>query len=289
VAFDLRAVLAAEEEIRLTVPPGLDGLRVDVVLARLMPYASRTWLAALAREGRVDLPGRAATPASRVRSGEPIVVRYRKRGRDAGAPLAPLPAVLLEDESCLVLDKPSGLPVYPTSSHYRNTVLTLLHHHRPDLAGDVFLCHRLDRDTSGVLLAAKGVAAFRHLAAQFARRTVGKRYLAVVVRRPAAPAWVVAAPVGGRSATTRFALLGPAAGGWCVVAAPREGRRHQIRVHLAGAGLPVRGDRVHGGEPCERLLLHAWRLAFAHPRGERVRLESRPPSAFERIANPQSL
>lgn len=285
MAFDLERVLAREEEIALCVPRELDGVRLDTALARLMPYASRTYLAALARAGRVEVLGRAAAPSARVRTGQVVRVRYVKRGRDDADALAPLPPVLLEDACCLVLDKPPGLPVYPTSSHYRNTVLTLLHHHRPDLAAAIFLCHRLDRDTSGVLLLAKGVERFRLLASQFGRRTVAKRYLAVVARPPADGEFAVAAAVGGRSALTRFVPLGPTEHGWCLAAFPQEGRRHQIRIHLAAAGLPILGDRVHGGAPFGRLLLHAAELTFDHPLRGRLSVESRAPAEF---ANPSS-
>jgi 23S rRNA-/tRNA-specific pseudouridylate synthase len=188
-----------------------------------------------------------------------------------------------------VLDKPTGLPVYPTSSHYRNTVLTLLHHHRPELAPSLFLCHRLDRDTSGVLLAAKGAERFRFFTRQFFERTVEKRYLAVVARAPARESFEVDAPVGGRRARTRFLSLGRTAHGSCLAAFPEHGRRHQIRIHLAEAGLPILGDRVHGGAVFARFFLHAESLSFDHPTCGRVSVSSPVPAEFERIANPQSL
>jgi len=218
--------------------------------------------------------------------------------------------VLFEDADLIVVNRPAGLVVHPAPGHPGGTLVNALLHHCGDLAGiggvlRPGIVHRLDRGTSGVLVAAKSDAAHASLAAQFHDHTVERMYLAIVRGAPSAESGRVERPIGrhprdrkrmstlasaGRRAVTawrvreRFAARGHA----LLEVRPETGRTHQIRVHLAAAGLPIAGDPVYGrarrGElPIERPALHAARLGFTHPRsGERLCFEAPPPEDFRR-------
>lgn len=202
--------------------------------------------------------------------------------------------VVFEDEWLLVLNKPAGLPTQGTQASDRHDLLALLARQRPGQR--LILCHRLDQGTSGVLVLAKDPKA--DLGAQFQDRTLSKTYLARISEP--LEATTVDLPIGRvrLASPARFGCEGdlleprpsltffrPATaeetadlqpGPW-VVAEPRTGRTHQIRVHLAHLGRPVRGDQLYGGEPSDRLWLHAWKLRLEHPvTGEDLELVAEP-------------
>jgi 23S rRNA pseudouridine1911/1915/1917 synthase len=292
--------------VSLVLGPEAAGLRLDRALADRFPDASRTAVASWIEEGRVrvdgvDVPGRA-----RVRGGERVVVRVPPPRPTALEP-EDLPVVVLhEDESVLVLDKPSGLTVHPGSGRAGGTLANALVFRLRGLptaggADRPGIVHRLDKDTSGVMVVAKTEPAHRALSRAFAARDVEKQYLAVVHGVPGARSGRIDRPLGRSSAgRTRMAVR---EGGrealteWTVEEAlprhavlrcrPRTGRTHQIRVHLRDAGHPIVGDPLYGwrSSPGDalpgRLLLHAHRLAFPHPStGETVRFEAPPPADF---------
>jgi 23S rRNA pseudouridine1911/1915/1917 synthase len=284
------------------------GQRLDqVVAARLgVPRAqTRRWI----DEGRVRVDGRAGRPGQRVRAGECV----------EAAPPQPEPlravaeptalCVLYEDADLIVVDKPAGMVVHPAPGHARGTLVNALLDHCTDLAGiggvlRPGIVHRLDRGTSGVLVAAKHDAAHHGLARQFKDHSIGRVYRALVRGVPAAEGGEVERAIGrhprdrkrmsvhtraGRPAHTRWRVLRrfPVAGMAWLEIRPETGRTHQIRVHLASVGLPIAGDPVYGkggarprpGGPAVRLpdrpALHAAVLEFAHPRtGERLRFEA---------------
>jgi 23S rRNA pseudouridine1911/1915/1917 synthase len=241
-----------------------------------------------------------------VRGGEVIVL-------DRPAPVEPaVPRdfrVLAEDESFLALDKPAGLPIHTTAKFFRNTLCALLRERYPGQPLQV--CHRLDRETSGVLLVARGREASSSLKRAFARRAVSKRYLALVHGVPAPAEGVIDRPLklldtpthlmmgvvpDGLPSLTRYRVVEAFARHALVEAAPETGRQHQIRVHLAAIGHPIVGDKLYraserqfmdfcdGGLTPELLeafdglprhALHAHRLTFPHPRtGAAVTVES---------------
>jgi 23S rRNA pseudouridine1911/1915/1917 synthase len=294
-----------EEERRLPVPPAAAGQRLDRFLAAAVPERSRSALARLVREGAVSLGGRPGRPGELLRGGEVLCLRL-----PAATPLdlvpAPIPLTLLhEDEHLAVVDKPAGLVVHPAPGHAEGTLVHALLYHLTGLAGigdrlRPGIVHRLDKDTSGLLLVAKTDAAHRRLSAMIAARTVKREYLALVWGRlPAAAGELRGAigrdprqrkrmavlPAGGRPACTRYWRIDTLPGFDYIRLELETGRTHQIRVHLAEFGHPVVGDPLYGGrrgrgdgrsreeqarlrllkEALARQALHAWRLSFVHP------------------------
>ena len=279
-----------------TVAPDEAALRLDQLVAQRTGLSRRAAREALKLGGvqvdrkRVRVAGRLLKPGTEVR------VAY-----DPDLPPVPVVAipVVYEDDWLLAVDKPAGLATQGTWATDRHDLLALLKAQRPDLK--LFLHHRLDQGTSGLLIFAKAPAANPGLAAAFAGRDLEKLYLA----RLSAPleACTVEAPIGrlrgadpGRfgcagdlmdpkSARTDFrpATAEETAGlvpGCYVVARLHTGRTHQIRVHLAHLGHPILGDTLYGGAPSDRLWLHAWRLGLTHPvTGAELRLEA-PPTRF---------
>jgi 23S rRNA pseudouridine1911/1915/1917 synthase len=216
---------------------------------------------------------------------------------DAAAPAPELPlSVLHADPDLIVVDKPAGQVVHPALGHRSDTLVNALLARYPDLRGIEAgarpgIVHRLDRDTSGVMVVGRTAAAAADLRRQFKARTVEKVYLALVSGRVSPPEAVIDAPIGrdpdhrqrmaavpgGRPAQTTYRVLAESPTHSWVEVRPRTGRTHQIRVHLAAIGHPVIGDTVYGRKDraIGRTALHAWRLAFDHPgTGGRVRFEA---------------
>jgi 23S rRNA pseudouridine1911/1915/1917 synthase len=303
--------------LELTVPPAEAGTRLDRFLAGSLAHLSRSRVQALIRQGHVRLNTRPAKPAEALRAAD--VVSWEEPPAAASA-LTPEPAdlaILYEDEDLLVLDKAPGMVTHPAPGNETRTLVHALLAHCTHLSGiggerRPGIVHRLDKETSGCLVVAKNDLAHQGLAAQFAGRTTRKYYLALVHGTPAAAAGRIDAPIGrhpvqrkrmavvapsaGRSARTDFVVRAELAG-----RQPREatacllecrlhtGRTHQIRVHLQHLGHPVIGDTVYGRKgqtyraPANRQLLHAWKLAFAHPRSG-VEMEFRAPLPADFIA-----
>lgn len=202
-------------------------------------------------------------------------------------------AILFEDASLIAVDKPSGLPTVPTADPARPSLVRAVEAY---LAKSVAPRHlgvhqRLDRETSGVVLFVKDPRANAGLAEAFAKHRIEKTYHALTAQprsRPL-PRWRSTRPIGAQNATTEFALVEVLEKALLVEARPRTGRKHQIRIHLAGAGMPVLGDTLHGptakapGSASPRLMLHASRLALPHPlTGAPLVIESPWPEDFRR-------
>lgn len=284
------------------------GGRVDAFLAARLRGWSRAAVQRFIRAGRVFVRGRRAKAATRVGAEDRVVVRFPRR-EDPPAQAAEL-AVLYEDERLLAVDKPAGMLSHPTDKVYNNAATTVLGRQFPGLRPR--LVHRLDRETSGVLLFAKDPEAARLAAESFAGRRVRKEYLALVAGRVAFARRLVRAAIGreggaikvrqgtgmalARPACTAIERVAAGAGASLVRARPRTGRLHQIRVHLAGLGHPVLGDKLYAGTGeaylravrrelteadlarlgARRQMLHAWRLELPHPESGR-RLAIRAP------------
>lgn len=226
--------------------------------------------------GAVFVNGRRCRVASRLlRPGD----RLRVSDAPVPAPSAPLP-VLYEDASLVAVDKPAGMPAVPTRAAAAGTAQEILEKQIGGQGRRVRLrpVHRLDADTSGVLLFAKTAAAAEALSAAFRERDAEKWYLAVVAAEPPAERGTIEAPmvangrrarvaVPGKPALTEWIVLRSAPGATLVALRPRTGRMHQLRVHLRHAGMPVVGDRLYGGRPAPRLMLHAATLRVPHPDG----------------------
>jgi 23S rRNA pseudouridine1911/1915/1917 synthase len=291
---------------RLRMGAEARGVRLDRALADRLPDASRTAIAAWIAQGRVTVDGRARAAKTRLAGGEEVVVREPPPRPTTVEPEAGPLSILHEDETILVLDKPSGLPVHPGSGRRTGTLAHRLVHHARDLPEVIGsdrpgIVHRLDADTSGVMVVAKTEAAQRALSAEFAARRVKKEYVACVHGVPRATSGTVEAPLGrhptartkmtvredGRAALTRWRVERALPRHAVLRCFPWTGRTHQIRVHLLSIGHPIVGDPVYGRrsapgeELAPRLLLHAHRLAFRHPaKGETVAFEAPLPDDF---------
>ena len=295
---------AATPRLALTVPPECAGLRLDQALARLLPEHSRSRLKGWIDAGRVAVDGAAAAPRRKLAGGERIDV-----APDAGEPAidhAPQPialAIVHEDDATIVLDKPAGLVVHPGAGNRDGTLLNALLHRHPDLATvpRAGIVHRLDKDTSGLMVIARTPQAQTDLVRQLATRGVRREYLAVV-RGDVAKSVTVDAPIGrhpahrtsmavverGKDARTHVTPVERFGIATLVRCTLETGRTHQIRVHLTAIGHPLIGDPVYGVRraavglpPFARQALHAHRLGLSHPVTRRaMAFESPPPADF---------
>jgi RluA family pseudouridine synthase len=186
-----------------------------------------------------------------------------------------LPCLLFEDDHLLVVDKPAGLNTHAPSPYAGEGIYDWLRHREPRWA-TLAIIHRLDKETSGVILFGKTPLANRSLTEQFSARDVRKKYLLLADGPVKRPGFTVktslvrigekyASRPGGEAAETHFRVLETRAGRTLVEAEPRTGRTHQIRVHAAESGFPILGDTLYGGSPAERVFLHAAELRFHHP------------------------
>ncbi|MCO5166286.1 MAG: RluA family pseudouridine synthase [Planctomycetes bacterium] len=277
---------------RVVVGPADDGRAIERVLARRLP-TSADHAAKLLRQRRVRVGERALARGDRVARGDEVVVLPPPPA--AARPPAPNRRLRLravhEDPDLLVIWKPPGLAMHPGPGHGTDTVLNALVGRHPELLAlgperEWGLVHRLDRDTSGLLLVARSAAAHEALVAAFAGRRVTKEYLALVAGGPPSDAGEVTDPVDGKEARTRYEVVERAPAAALVRAWPETGRMHQVRLHLAALGCPVLGDARHGGAGprAPRLALHAHRLALDHPTtGAPLRLEAPLPRDLKRL------
>lgn len=292
-AFETRAA---------SVTPGEHGLRLDKVLAARVPEFSRTWLQALVDRGHVRLDNEVATVASRkLRVGQMLAVELVPTEESrAFRPQAMEIRALWEDEHLLVLDKPAGLVVHPAAGHWSGTLLNGLLERHSDAARlpRAGIVHRLDKDTSGVMVVGKTLEAVTALTRAIAERRVQRRYLALAHGAMADREFSIEAPIardpaqrlrmavvaGGKPARTDVRRVAVHADISAVHCALHTGRTHQIRVHLAYRGFPLVADVLYGGRPTlglERQALHACRLVLPHPAGAPdVAVTCAPPDDF---------
>lgn len=302
------------------VLPAEEGLRLDVFLAGRCPDLSRSRVRAdLGQEGAVLVEGRARPASFRLRSGQLVEFSTATRPAPTAAPQAIPLDIVWEDRHLVVVNKPVGMVVHPAAGHPDGTLVNaLLHRHgRIEAGGDPLrpgIVHRLDRDTSGLLVAALDETAHRRLAAQLQGRRMGRIYLAVswgrwgrdegelegaIGRDPRRRQRMAVVP-GGRQALTRYRVLEDYGFAQLCRVELATGRTHQIRVHFAAAGHPVVGDPLYGDDArargvhgpdrraagqlaalVSRQLLHAAELHFRHPvTGDDLSFAAPPPADF---------
>jgi 23S rRNA pseudouridine1911/1915/1917 synthase len=294
------------------VPAEAAGRRFDQVLAELFPDYSRSRLAGWIRSGAATLDGAAVAPRQLVRGGESVELRIVEEPAVEAAPEDIALTIVHEDSDLLVLDKPAGLVVHPGAGNPRGTLQNALLHHDPRLVNlpRAGIVHRLDKDTSGLLVVARTLPAHTALVAMLGRRDIHRRYAAIVNGVPVAGG-TVDAPLdrhpndrlrravreGGRPARTHYRVRERFRAHALLQCELESGRTHQIRVHMAHAGFPLVGDPLYGGglklprganeelvaalRGFKRQALHAEKLAFEHPvSGEPMSFEAEPPRDF---------
>ena len=280
------------------------GTRLDKYLAENLPDMSRAMLQGLIEEGQVLVDGLQRKSKFRVTPGQVISVDIPPVADDEIQP-DPIPLdVIYEDADVIVINKPAGMVVHPAPGHPRGTLANALVAHVPEIAvggsNRPGIVHRLDKDTSGLIVAAKTDRGKLALVDQWAARTVDKTYITLVNGSPEEDEATIDAPImrdtqnrqrmavhrNGREAISHFRVLERFTDAALLEVTIETGRTHQIRVHLAFAGLPVVGDSVYGrpgSDPvrADRQLLHASRLGFNLPDGTRKTFETPLPEDFD--------
>jgi 23S rRNA pseudouridine1911/1915/1917 synthase len=291
------------DSVIVDITPACAGMRLDQALARLLPEHSRSRIRTWIDAGRVTLAGAALDATRRVDSGERVVVTPLPNPRAAAFVAQSIPlTIVYEDAALLVIDKPAGMVVHPGSGNWDGTLANALLHYAPELAtvARAGIVHRLDKDTSGLLVVAKTAIAQTALVRQLQARSVHREYLALATG-DIARGGIIDAPIGrhpvkrtsmaivltGKPAVTRYEVRERL--GDCTLLSCRleTGRTHQIRVHLASLGRPLVGDPAYGrgrGIKFTRQALHAWRLGLMHPAsGDAMRWESPLPEDFAQL------
>jgi 23S rRNA pseudouridine1911/1915/1917 synthase len=286
----------------LTVESADSGNRLDHFLQSRLGSYSRARLQAWIKDGRVLVDGASAKASQTLRGGESIEVHPAEPPPLHAEPEDLPVKILYEDAAVLAIDKPAGLVVHAGAGNHSGTLVNRLVHRFQALSqvgGELRpgIVHRLDKETSGVLLVARTDAAHRNLAAQFGERSVEKTYLAMVqgsvrndsgritkpiARDPHHRTRMTAKLESGRAALTEYRVKERFGKFTFLEVRIGTGRTHQIRVHLASLGHPVAGDRLYGGAAGPRMFLHAWRIGFTSPAtGDQVSVEAPLPPELE--------
>ncbi|MDY6843321.1 MAG: RluA family pseudouridine synthase [Thermodesulfobacteriota bacterium] len=295
-----------------------NGKRIDCFISNTEHEISRNYVKNLIEDGYITIEGKKAKPSTKVKHGNKIIIRTPETKRLDLTPEAIDLNILFEDEHLLILDKPAGMVVHPAPGHYNKTIVNALLFHCGNLStiGGVQrpgIIHRLDKNTSGLLVIAKGDEAHRLLSHQFKQREVQKIYYALVFGNVDEPHGLIDIPIGrditerkkistktkaGRESVTWWHTKERFIGFSLLEVRPKTGRTHQIRVHLSTIGHPIVGDDVYGGRrkristitnekvkayvtSLQRHLLHAGSLSFTHPKtGKVIEFSSPLPDDF---------
>lgn len=287
-------------QLEARVPDEMGGQRLDQVAALLFPQYSRSRLQTWIKRGELLVQGQSRRPRDKVAVGECVTVVATLEDEVTWQPQALALDIVFEDESVIVLNKPAGLVVHPAAGHSDGTLVNALLAHAPELAqlprGGIV--HRLDMDTSGIMVVARTLAAHHHLVAQLQARSVKREYTAVCIgkltgggsidapmgRHPRQRKKMAVVAAGGKPAITHYRIAKRFGHHTQVSVSLETGRTHQIRVHMAHRHYPLVGDKVYGGRPripkgaSEELIvalrsfprqaLHAHALGFVHPQSE---------------------
>jgi 23S rRNA pseudouridine1911/1915/1917 synthase len=294
----------SEPSVSFIVAGGDDGARLDVVAARIPVVGSRNRAASLIDGGRVLVDGRSRPKSFKVAEGQNLTVIFEQETPDAMAAEELAVPIVFEDESLLVIDKPAGLVVHPAKGHPSGTLVNALLGHGLE-GGEAFrpgIVHRLDKDTTGLMIVAKSSEAHRRLVRMMRAREIERHYLALVHGYFTADSGTIEAPIGrdplrrktmavggagAREARTHFEVI-ERLGDYSLVDARLDtGRTHQIRVHFLAIGRPLAGDPVYARKDPLRVgrqFLHSHRLVFAHPlTGESLDFESPLPADLQSV------
>ncbi|MCL5961253.1 MAG: RluA family pseudouridine synthase [Chloroflexi bacterium] len=301
-----RARASRQDSLEMVVPEAQAGQRLDRFVAEGSPELSRAHVQKLIESGAITVDGKAAKPATRLSAGAVVRVAIPP-AKPSTLAAEPIPLVVVyEDDDLLVIDKPPGLVVHPAPGHPTGTLVNALLARYPNLMiSDTLrpgIVHRLDKDTSGLMVVAKNDRAFASLVEQMKKGLVVKEYLALVKGQFGIKKGIIQGPIGrdprnrkmmavvpgGKPASTYYEVLAELDGYTLVRARLHTGRTHQIRVHFASVGHPVVGDSVYGpgksGLPISRQFLHAHRLSFKLPSsGREVEFESPLPADLQRV------
>ncbi len=280
----------------IPVEPNDRGIRLDVWMHRRRPALSRNRIQSLIKDGHIRVSGRIRKPHYPLHESDRVEIEIPPPPSDDPVPEDRPLDIRHEDEDIIVVNKPAGLVVHPSPGHITGTLVNALRHRYPEIArleGGMRpgIVHRLDKDTSGVMVIARSPRAVTHLQNQFKERMTHKEYLAIVRNHVNPESGTVETRVGrsphnrkkmsahpdtGRQAVTRYETLERFPDASLLRLVIETGRTHQIRVHMAYLGHPVLGDRTYGKNrrshvpvPVGRQMLHAERLAFRHPANEK--------------------
>lgn len=284
----------------LTFEADTDGERLDKFLDSRCPNLSRSRIQALMAEGNATLDGSAAKPSTRVHIGQSVTLYIPEPEVSSLQPQHIPLNIVYEDSDLIVVDKPAGMTVHPAPGHPDGTLVNAVLAHCPDLQGiggtvRPGIVHRLDKDTSGLMVVAKNDRAHRNLSDRLKAREFTKEYIALTHGSVTPHEAIIDAPIGrsranrqqmavtnrGREAITRYRVVRHYAAHTLVEIRPTTGRTHQIRVHFASLGYPLAGDATYGRSDSRlnRHFLHASKLGFTHPsKGEYMEFTSLLPS-----------
>jgi 23S rRNA pseudouridine1911/1915/1917 synthase len=278
-----------------------EGKRLDLFLSSKLSEFTRSKIQKLIKEKKVSVSGRFEKSGYKVKKGERIEVIIPEKVESGIIPENIPIRILYEDEDIVVIDKPSGMVVHPGAGVERGTIVNALLFHRPEIANvgsekRPGIVHRLDKETSGVMVVAKNDFSYHFLQKEFKDRRVKKEYIAVVKCNLKVKKGVIELPIGRdkrdrtkisirtkkpKEAYTEYEVIREINDLKILSVKPATGRTHQIRVHLKAIGCPILGDKKYGGHPHKRLALHSYSLAFIHPStGKEIKFVSPLPSDF---------
>lgn len=304
-------------ELSAVIPPESHGLRLDQALAELFPTYSRSRLQSWIRDHHITVDGHPAIPRQKVQGGEVIILKTELENKELWQAEAIALNIIYEDDALLVINKPVGLVVHPASGHWQGTLVNALLHHLPTLAAlpRAGIVHRLDKDTSGLLVIGKTLGAYTHLVKQLQARTITREYEAITQNVMIAGG-TVDLPIGrhpihrkrmaviesGKPAVTHYRVLERFQAYTRIKVQLETGRTHQIRVHMAAIHYPLLGDATYGGRmkipkgASDTLIealrhykhqaLHASRLVLTHPKtGEQMEWSAPLPDDLQQLLN----
>ena len=296
-------------EEHLIVSPEDSDVRLDRFVAQKLEYLTRSHVQKLAESGEILLQGTALKASYKVKAGDEIVVKIPELKEPEILPEEIPLSIVYEDEDMLVVDKPQGMVVHPATGNYTGTLVNALLAHCGDSLSGINgekrpgILHRIDKDTSGLLLVAKNDMAHQHLALQIKEHSLTRAYQALVHGKWKTDSGEICLPIGrhpqdrkkmavtyrnSREAITRYRVLEQLGKYSLVECVLKTGRTHQIRVHMAHLGHPVIGDTVYGVKKehfsTNGQLLHAYKVGFIHPRsGAYMEFESPLPDYYKKI------